>query len=249
MLEMLVGGNFRVIEKIGKWQVDLNFLSSRTSDPPPGIDWNYNGDYRYTLNPKPRTLEPIWEDESPMEFLMYHERQNVTLAVFDANVLKQESYTAAELVARCTAPRWLTLAATVADAYGAKTEGSVQLRVSYVALSPEGSGKAKVLALHLGCDRSNGAFDLRLGDVEIQSRPCKALDPGNVHGFGKRITQQIQKLRKHAVDREVIAEVFGLTPEAVADVDRIQAANERPCFGWHEIWPESVHPDAADPNL
>jgi hypothetical protein len=25
-----------------------------------------------------------------------------------------------------------------------------------------------------------------MGDLEIVSRPCKAIDPGNVHGFGKR---------------------------------------------------------------
>lgn len=26
----------------------------------------------------------------------------------------------------------------------------------------------------------------RMGDVEIVSKACKAIDPGNVHGFGKR---------------------------------------------------------------
>ena len=26
----------------------------------------------------------------------------------------------------------------------------------------------------------------RIGDLEVLSRPCKVIDPGNVHGFGKR---------------------------------------------------------------
>lgn len=30
----------------------------------------------------------------------------------------------------------------------------------------------------------------RMGDVEIISKPCKAIDPGNVHGFGKRSRQE-----------------------------------------------------------
>lgn len=65
---------------------------------------------------KDRSLEPDWSQEPCFHFLIYHERQDVALSIFDANVLRQDvrlaslpSTTVADLVARCARPRWLEL--------------------------------------------------------------------------------------------------------------------------------------------
>jgi len=229
--------------------VDLNFLSARTSDPYCAVTV---GDCTKRTATRHRTLEPNWDGEEVMEFLVYHERQNVLLDVFDANVLKQdvrlatlkEPPTVAELVARCRQTKWLPLAGCAADADGATKEGSIQLRVDFTPLRPDDGTQApfaKVLVLKLGhlrgappAEAAGCRLRLRFGELELLSRPCKAIDPGNVHGFGKRITSQIQKLSKKGVEPKVLAEVFELSEVAVAEVCRLQAHEDRTFFGWDE---------------
>ncbi|CAJ1365085.1 unnamed protein product [Effrenium voratum] len=198
---------------------------------------------------RPKTLDPDWTGEEAMEFVVYHERQDVCLEVYHDNIFTQDKrlaclgyYTVADLVHRCEKPRWLDL----------KDRGAIQLRANFVDLCPCVSwtpgSRAYVLVLkifHLRgvppAEPLGTLLRLRMGEVEILSRPCKALDPGNVGGFGKRISAQILQLRQRGVGSDVIAEVFGLTQETVEEVHRVQA-NTRSWFGWdeahHELLPK-----------
>jgi len=233
----------KVLGARGLMGVDLTF-GGRTSDPYCSVTV---GGCPQRTSSCPRTLEPDWSKDPPLVFLVYHERQNLVLQIFDENVLRQDIELAkmstsrmrsvADLVSRCSFPRWIDLEAQV--------EGSaVQLRAVFSDLAPAPWGLPNsgtcVLALKLFHLRKVAAADavgskvrLRMGDVEIISKPCKAIDPGNVHGFGKRMSTQISHLLQKGVEVSTVAETFNLDPEVVEEVNRVQA-KEHSWFGWDE---------------
>lgn len=234
--------------------VDLGF-GGRTSDPYCTVTV---GGRTLRTSSCSRTLKPDWSQDPPLVFLVYHERQDLKLQIFDENVLRQDIELAqlprrirsvADLAAHCGEPRWLDLKMSGdGDGHGedGEAEGSaVHLRAIFCDLAPDvglpqrGSG-TYVLALklfHLAKVAPGDALGtkvrLRMGDLEIVSRPCKAIDPGNVHGFGKRMSTQISQLLQKGVDVATVAEAFNLDPEVVEEVHRVQA-KEHSWFGWDE---------------
>eukprot|EP00435_Cladocopium_sp_Y103_P066559 s336_g28.t2 len=240
--------------------VDLGF-GGRTSDPYCTVTV---GGRTLRTSSCSRTLKPDWSQDPPLVFLVYHERQDLKLQIFDENVLRQDIELAqlprrirsvADLAAHCGEPRWLDLKMSGdGDGHGedGEAEGSaVHLRAIFCDLAPDvglpqrGSG-TYVLALklfHLAKVAPGDALGtkvrLRMGDLEIVSRPCKAIDPGNVHGFGKRMSTQISQLLQKGVDVATVAEAFNLDPEVVEEVHRVQA-KEHSWFGWDEAPPKGL---------
>ncbi|CAK9040405.1 unnamed protein product [Durusdinium trenchii] len=233
----------KVLGARGLLGVDLGF-TGRTSDPYCVISV---GSCSQRTSTESRTLEPDWSNDEELFFLVYHERQDLLLQVFDENVLRQDvqlaelpksaGQTVADLVARCPLPRWLDLEADVQG-------GAVQLQAWFADLCPTSSiGSADhtyVLALKLfhlkgvSAPEALGAkVRLRIGDLEVLSRPCKVIDPGNVHGFGKRMSTQINELLQKGVDSAIVAEAFNLDTSVVEEVQRVQG-KEHSWFGWDE---------------
>ena len=69
----------------------------------------------------------------------------------------------------------------------------MHLSAEFLHLTPQDAKCAYVLVLKLFHLRGvpkhlavGARLRLRMGAMEMLSRPCRAIEPGNVHGFGKR---------------------------------------------------------------
>jgi len=74
---------------------------------------------------------------------------------------------------------------------------------------------------------------LKTGSSEAISNPCKAMDPGNVHGFGQVAAKQMTHLLKNGVSPKLIAETWNVGEEVVEEVARHQA-KEYSWFRWDQ---------------
>eukprot|EP00931_Biecheleriopsis_adriatica_P115048 TRINITY_DN90895_c0_g1_i1.p1 TRINITY_DN90895_c0_g1~~TRINITY_DN90895_c0_g1_i1.p1 ORF type:complete len:628 (-),score=130.08 TRINITY_DN90895_c0_g1_i1:43-1926(-) len=246
--------------------VDFNFTSARTSDPYCRLTV---GEATLQTATRYRTLNPSWSDEPPMDFVVFHEQQTLQLEVFDANVVRKDV-----LLARLPAGHtvqdlqsshqgtWLPLEAHAKDSEGVHQDSAVQVRCKLLDLRPllldevhlVRSSAALVLGLKLyhlqgvPHELAKGArVRLKAGFGEIVSKPCKVVDPGNVCGFGKKVTKQMLALLKNEVPPKVIAETFKVGIDVVEEVARV-VAKEESWFGWDQAH-YALLKDAAAPSI
>lgn len=240
---------------------DFRLFSERTSDPYCIITLSKKEWRTRTIK---TTCDPKWGGpEDRNDFLIYHERQALQLAVYDEILLGGDSFlgsmppdfTVHDLLIqqRDHGDGSIELSLDTSAVEGDKSpsewhHSSVCLKLQYFEFglaSQEGSFQSKLAAPTLLSvklyhitgipqERARGIrIRVRIGNHQEESKKSKAVHPKEFHGFGLQQSKIMRSLAKDGTPHESIAKAFGLTPEIVEEVIHAQSGLPRR-FGWDE---------------
>jgi len=239
---------------------DYNLFSARTSDPYCSVTLSK---VEWRTRTVMKTCNPQWGTPADCsDFLIYHERQTLQLAVYDESLLAGDAclgsippdFTVHDLLLQQRdADESIDLALDTSAVKGHDSpshteESSVTLKLQYFEFKPasqdggqcsdlESPALLSVKLYHVSGIPHEHAKGIRIrvcvGKHEQVSKKSKGIHPKETFGLGSKNSRIMHSLAKDGVPVESIAKAFGLTPGVVEEI--ILAQSGKPCrFGWDQ---------------